>query len=305
MKSLSVKVLTGGAVVLLCSAIAHANDRIDTPVTKDTCNASAKQLAGRVSSQELREIYDMAASGALSSAFRFALERDSLITDIRKKHGDTEFSRLMLETGKSLSADQRSFLNSSINYQESLNKKYTQKYLSKSYEHRNEVSDIVFCGLQNIYFDPEPLEKGYQRVATESFRSAKFDHFNIGIKNCSVSKMVGTGSSFSEPEHWDGSQFVIIDATLKNEDSEGRLPFEGELVIKQPNGKMLRYDHSETVMADGYGIGLRPVNPFVTMPTKIVYRIPSDITGEVLWQPGRNPESRRLWCTFLYEGAKP
>jgi len=227
------------------------------------------------------------------------------MADLRKKHGNTEFSNLMTSMKSKLDAKQRQFVVELINYQEALNRKDTDRFLSADYPNSKQVAQIVLCTLQTIYFDPKPTAEGYKRFTTTSFNSGHFEHFDISIKNCSVSKTVGTGSNFSEPEHWDGSQFVVIDATLKNEDSEGRLPFEGELVIKQPDGNILRYDHSETVMAEGYGIGLRPVNPFVTMPTKIVYRIPSDITGEVLWQPGRNPESRRLWCTFLYEGAKP
>jgi hypothetical protein len=35
------------------------------------------------------------------------------------------------------------------------------------------------------------------------------------------------------------------------------------------------------------------------MKTKIVYRIPDEIHGEVFWRPGRNPSDTKLWLGFI------
>lgn len=72
-----------------------------------------------------------------------------------------------------------------------------------------------------------------------------------------------------------------------------------ERLLRDDSGEELRYDNTEAIMSSGYGIYLKSVNPLVTMPTKIVYRIPTDIEGEILWEPGRNKESKRLWCSFV------
>ena len=44
-----------------------------------------------------------------------------------------------------------------------------------------------------------------------------------------------------------------------------------------------------------YNIWFRSINPLITMKSKIVYRIPNEVSGEVFWQPGRNPNDTRLW----------
>jgi hypothetical protein len=61
------------------------------------------------------------------------------------------------------------------------------------------------------------------------------------------------------------------------------------------NGKEYEFDSVETVMAEGYNIWFKKVNPLITMKTKIVYRIPDEIEGDVFWKPGRNPDDKRLW----------
>lgn len=139
---------------------------------------------------------------------------------------------------------------------------------------------------------------GFIEDLSKKFSASTIGHFSIELKSCSVRSRVGTGNQFAEPKVWAGSRFMIIDASFKNLDSEGRLPQEGNLIIKS-GGMEYKYDHTESILLDGYGIFLTSINPLVVMRTKIVYRIPDDISGEAYWEPGRNIGYRRLWCSFV------
>lgn len=133
--------------------------------------------------------------------------------------------------------------------------------------------------------------------AARKFNSSSIGYFDVKINNCSIKSRVGTGNPYAEPKVWEGSVFLVIDASFKNTDTEGRLPVEGDALIES-EGREYVYDHTETILMDGYGVFLDSVNPLVTMRTKIVYRIPSEIKGEIYWRPGRNPSKTKLWCGY-------
>ena len=59
------------------------------------------------------------------------------------------------------------------------------------------------------------------------------------------------------------------------------------VVIINYNGKDYNFDKSETVMADGWGLLLDQINPLTTKTTKLVYKIPAEITGNATYKPGR------------------
>ncbi len=133
--------------------------------------------------------------------------------------------------------------------------------------------------------------------AAGKFNASDIGYFKVTVNSCSVKARVGTGNQFVEPKVWDGSVFLVIDASFKNMDTEGRLPVVGDALIESA-GKEYVYDHSETILLEGYGVFLDSVNPLVTMRTKIVYRIPSEIKGEIYWRPGRNSSNIKLWCGY-------
>lgn len=134
--------------------------------------------------------------------------------------------------------------------------------------------------------------------SADKYNSSKIGYFEVVINSCQVKQRVGTGNIFAEPEAWEGSEFLVIDASFKNIDTEGRLPVVGDVLIFS-SGKTYKYDTAETIMLDGYGVHLNSVNPLVKMKTKVVYRIPSGLKGEVYWMPGRNTNGVKLWCGYL------
>lgn len=236
------------------------------------------------------------------SILRYITGRDSAITDIKNTFGETGLSRALDVTKSKLDADQIEYWSGFIDYHEAILQPKIDRFLSENPKLNNLGGLIKRCGLGAVYKDKNVDVNYYDKISSVNFKSGRFGHFNVTAKSCNISSAVGTKNRYSEPEKWDGSQFVVIDVLFKNMDKEGRLPLEGRLIIKTPEGEELKYDSTETIMESGYGIYFKSVNPLVTMPTKIVYRIPSDIVGEVLWEPGRNPDGKYLWCKFLSKG---
>lgn len=140
--------------------------------------------------------------------------------------------------------------------------------------------------------------KGYVGYALARQRKASIGYFDVSIGKCSATKKLGTGNQFAEPKVWDGSRFFVVNAKFKNTDTESRLPVAGEMYVNY-KGKEYKFDSVEPVMLEGYNIWFRQINPLVTMETKIVYRVPDEIEGEVFWKPGRNMSGTRLWCGYV------
>lgn len=161
--------------------------------------------------------------------------------------------------------------------------------------------EYVVCMANSAMFGKEPYSDEYKNViafASKMKRTARIEHFEISSSRCHESDTVGTNNQYAEPEQWDGSRFYIVDASFKNLDTESRLPAEGDLIIKS-NGIEYTFDGTENVMLKGYGIYFKSINPLLTMKTKIVYRIPNEVSGPVFWRPGRNSEGVKLWCGNL------
>ena len=125
-------------------------------------------------------------------------------------------------------------------------------------------------------------------------------YFDVQVNECLISKSVKTNNRYATLKPDPDARYLTVNATFKNTDNEGRIPFEGSLIISK-DGKNYKFDTTETILTDGYGIRLRSINPFIKLNTKIVYKVPNELSGEVYWKPGRNAEDQKLWCTFLPE----
>ncbi len=153
------------------------------------------------------------------------------------------------------------------------------------------------CGLAEILNDTSSLTatfKAYDNYVMSHVESATVGYFDIATGHNRISRKVGTGNPYAEPKTSQDSRFFIVDASFKNNDTESRLPSEGSLFINY-KGKEYEYDSPEPIMLEGYNIWFRKVNPLLTVKTKIVYRVPNEIEGEVFWRPGRNGNNTRLW----------
>lgn len=123
---------------------------------------------------------------------------------------------------------------------------------------------------------------------------AEVGYFEVSANKAFATRKVRTGNKYAEPKQWEDSRFFVVNASFKNISTESRLPIGGSLFINY-NGKDYEFDTVEPIMLEGYNIWFKSINPLITMKTKIVYRIPNEVNGEVFWRPGRNPTDTRLW----------
>ena len=77
--------------------------------------------------------------------------------------------------------------------------------------------------------------------------------------------------------------------TFKNTDKESRMLEDGIVLINY-NGQEYKFDKSETIMADGWGLFLDQLNPMISKTTNLVYKIPAEISGQAYYMPGRNSD---------------
>ena len=138
--------------------------------------------------------------------------------------------------------------------------------------------------------------KGLQ--AKQEVMHGQVGYFDVTVNDCTISKSIDTGNRFSTVKPDPDARFLTVNATFKNTDNEGRLPLEGSLFISK-DGKDFKFDTTESIMSEGYGIRLRSLNPLIKLNTKIVYKVPNELSGEVYWKPGRNAQDKKLWCTYL------
>ncbi|ORL67345.1 tetratricopeptide repeat protein [Pseudomonas putida] len=125
--------------------------------------------------------------------------------------------------------------------------------------------------------------------------SERIEYFEITLHSCSVKSKLNFQNKSAEPKSSTDSEFLILDVSFKNEDTESRLPFAGSVFINY-GGKRYKFDNPETIWQDGWGLRFGKINPLLTERTKLVYKIPLYMRGEVDWVPGRNPENAKLTC---------
>jgi hypothetical protein len=124
------------------------------------------------------------------------------------------------------------------------------------------------------------------------------DYFAIKVNSATLNKRVWTGDDFTSLKQEQGIEYLIVDVTFKNIDSESRMIIDGSVFI-QYGGKMYEYDKSETILADGWGLLLDQINPLTTKRTKLVYKLPSEISGPAYYRPGRNSNDNQIFLGNL------
>lgn len=284
---------------LVSSSAANAQKEMLIFPNDEECKEIVKNVYESGGEQKFTELTEHSVSGMKNSVFRYIAGRDSIVLDLKSSFGETQLYKILEDTRKKLDADQIDYLSAHVSYNDKILAKKRSKFSSENPKLITVVRQFSVCVAATLYKDEKVDSSTYKSISKFSPRFGRFGYFDITVENCGISSSVGTKNKYSEPSKWEGSQFVVLDARFRNVDKEGRLPSEGSLIIKTPNGDELRYDNTESIMSEGYGIYFKSVNPLVTMPTKIVYRIPTDIEGEILWEPGRNDEGKRLWCAFV------
>ena len=252
----------------------------------ERCEQHAPPI-GLVSNQQQRLLNQAGALLVRSSALRMAAGRDSTFADFYKNptgREDPEIRQLLSR----LEADQyRRILAHRIKRDET---EYAKDIEGRIAGKKLLAGSLVCHQVRAI--EPRSKEskalKSYLNTVLARPDSARIEHFDISIDSCEVRDTVGARNRAAEPEAWPDSRYLVMQTRFKNTDTEGRVPIAGSALLTM-GSRTFEYDHTETVLEQGFGIGLQPVGPLLTLRTKIVYRIPRDATGEVFWKPGRNP----------------
>lgn len=114
----------------------------------------------------------------------------------------------------------------------------------------------------------------------------KTEYFDVTVNKVGVEESINTGNQFADLPKESGTKYLVLNATFKNTSNESRMLMDGELLINY-NGQDYKFDKSETVMLEGWGLLLDQINPLTSKTTKLVYKIPNEIKGTFYYRPGR------------------
>jgi hypothetical protein len=118
----------------------------------------------------------------------------------------------------------------------------------------------------------------------------KTEYFEVTVTKVQTADKISSGNEYiADTKAEEGNKFLIINTTFKNIDNESRMLTDGEVLINY-NGKEYKFDHSESIMQDGYGLFLDQINPLTSKTTKLVYKIPNEIKGNAYYHPGRSDD---------------
>lgn len=131
------------------------------------------------------------------------------------------------------------------------------------------------------------------KVAVQIGQVLQTDYFDVTVNQISIKDRVSTGNEFADLKKEAGNKYLIINTTFKNTDRESRMLTEGTVWINY-NGKDYEFDKSETVMLDGWGVMMEQLNPLTSITTNLVYKIPEEITGVAMLQPGRSGNDQKI-----------
>ena len=109
--------------------------------------------------------------------------------------------------------------------------------------------------------------------------------FEIVAGDWNFSKVINTGNQFLNVQASEGNTFLIIQATYKNIDQEGRTLFSAGSVFVDYHGKEYKFDKTEAILADGFGVTLEALNPLSKKTTFLIFPMSTEFKGMAFWQP--------------------
>jgi len=126
----------------------------------------------------------------------------------------------------------------------------------------------------------------------------KTDHFEVTVNSVKIEDSVNTGDEFRNLDPIKGKLYLIINTSFKNISNESEKPYylkpqitAGSVWIEN-NGKKYEFDKDVDFGGDtrfsnnkGWGLWFYSLNPLQSEITNLVYKIPSEIKGDVYWVP--------------------
>lgn len=146
---------------------------------------------------------------------------------------------------------------------------------------------LISCGKKKSETANASVEAEKKPAVTKVGEALATRYFEVTVNEVSLADEIDTGNRFSSKAASEGNKFLVINATFKNTDEESRTITSGSVWINY-NGKDYEFDKAEPIMADGWGLIMKRINPLTSVTTNLVYEIPKEITGTAYFQPGRS-----------------
>ncbi|MCB8563716.1 DUF4352 domain-containing protein [Fusobacterium ulcerans] len=137
-------------------------------------------------------------------------------------------------------------------------------------------------------------QKGKEVTIVEIGKPLTTKRFEVTVNKVSFQDRVNTGNQFASLPKKDGVKYLVMDVTFKNVDNESRTLLDGEVIVNL-DGKTFKYDRSETIMLEGWGLLLDSVNPMMSKKTKLVYALPSELkNADLFYVPHLSPKNTMI-----------
>jgi hypothetical protein len=125
----------------------------------------------------------------------------------------------------------------------------------------------------------ETIKTGYFEVKVTSAKFYKFITAREGLIN------------FKKDAK---DRYLLLGITIKNTDKEARTLFDAGPILINVNNKEYSFDRPEPTNAEGWGLSPEALNPTISKSTFLVYKIPREMTGDVLWRPNRADVNQKI-----------
>jgi hypothetical protein len=95
-------------------------------------------------------------------------------------------------------------------------------------------------------------------------------------------------SSLESRDALPGHQFVVLDVSVHNRDTQPQVLSEGKLIALDET-TLQTFDQPETLLSDDY-LSLQVLAPAQSLHGKIAYEVPEPLSGVLYWSPGNGSE---------------
>ena len=139
--------------------------------------------------------------------------------------------------------------------------------------------------------DRLPRQIGKGEVLPTRFFDVKIDTLEVVDSVYDITRMIHLPAQ-------NGNRYVVLSLSFKNNDMESKMIPDGRLCIDRGNNE-IKYDDPEVLDGEGWGMVMENINPGITRKTKIVYKIPAHIKGNLYYYPDISFSEDRIFLATL------
>lgn len=115
-------------------------------------------------------------------------------------------------------------------------------------------------------------------------------YFEVVANGVRIDNKIDLGNEHLNQYATNGNLFLIVNATYKNIDTEGRTLLSAGSIFIEFNEKEYEFDKTETILSENYGVAFEGLNPLTKKNTNLVFSISNEIKGHAFWIPSGSSE---------------